>query len=115
MAEIEVKELTTAAQRLVGLLGTRLGDKGLMPVLLNPCNSIHTFGMNYPIDVAFVDKNNKVVRTCYTVVPGRMLRAPRARRTLERPSTTKPWPREGQVIAMESKHEDKGRITYVRF
>lgn len=115
MAEIRAKELTRAAERLVGLLGTNLGDKNLTPVLLDPCNSIHTFGMNYPIDVAFIDGNNKVVRSCHMVVPGRVLRAPRARRTLERPVAAESWPKEGQVVTLERKHEDKGRITYVRF
>ena len=29
--------------------------------MIKPCNSIHTFGMKFPIDVAFVDKDNKVI------------------------------------------------------
>lgn len=115
MEELQVKELNTARERLVGLLGTHMGDHGLMPVLLSPCCAIHTFGMNYPIDVAFVDAQNKVVRSCRAVMPGRMLRAPRARSTLERPVAQSVWPKEGQTIAMTRKHEDKGRITYVRF
>ncbi|MBI2027074.1 MAG: DUF192 domain-containing protein [Deltaproteobacteria bacterium] len=46
--------------RLKGLLGTKKlpEDTGL---LLNPCQSVHTFFMNYPIDVIFLDKKNNIV------------------------------------------------------
>jgi uncharacterized membrane protein (UPF0127 family) len=47
--------------RLKGLLGTpRLADdQGLW---LEPCNSVHMIGMNYPIDVLFLDKTGTIVR-----------------------------------------------------
>ena len=49
--------------RLRGLLGrpALAQSEGL---LLDPCASIHTLGMTYPIDVAFLDAAGRVV-ACY--------------------------------------------------
>lgn len=45
--------------RLKGLMGKEITNKeGL---LIRPCNSVHTFFMKMPIDVVFLDKNDKVV------------------------------------------------------
>ncbi|MDP8975266.1 MAG: DUF192 domain-containing protein [Actinomycetota bacterium] len=46
--------------RLRGLLG-RDGVNGAL--LLKPASSVHTFGMRFPIDVAFCDKDLRVVDT----------------------------------------------------
>jgi uncharacterized protein len=48
-------------QRALGLIGRSgpLADgDGL---ILRPCKAIHTWGMQYPIDVAFLDRSGKVV------------------------------------------------------
>jgi uncharacterized protein len=49
-----VRTARTFLSRLVGLLGTAaIADgEGLWIV---PCRSVHTLGMRYPIDVAFLD------------------------------------------------------------
>jgi len=57
--------------RLWGLLGTRRlapGD-GLW---LMPCRQVHTVGMRYPIDVAFLDEGYRVVCTIDGLRPGRL-------------------------------------------
>jgi len=56
----EIIVAQTIFKRLKGLLGERefKKDKAL---ILKPANSIHTFFMRFPIDVLFVDKNNKIV------------------------------------------------------
>lgn len=48
-------------KRLKGLLGTSCLPIG-HGLLIKPCSSVHTFGMRYPIDVLFVDKNHKIVK-----------------------------------------------------
>ena len=48
---LEVAVLSTWRERLRGLLGTG-PDAG--PVMLALCSSVHTFGMRYSLDVAFV-------------------------------------------------------------
>ena len=45
--------------RLKGLLG----KKELPPgegLVIKPCNAVHSLGMKFPIDVAFVDKENRI-------------------------------------------------------
>jgi uncharacterized membrane protein (UPF0127 family) len=72
--------------RLVGLLGR----DGLAPgegLLLDPCNSVHTFFMRFTIDVAFLDAAGAVVAICPRLRPWRATRVHlRARRTLELPA-----------------------------
>jgi len=48
-------------ERLKGLLGFKSLNKN-QAMILRPSNSVHTFFMRFPIDVLFVDKNNRVVR-----------------------------------------------------
>ena len=48
-------------RRLQGLLGQDSLASGA-GLILKPCDSIHTFFMRFPIDAAFVDKNNRVTR-----------------------------------------------------
>ena len=57
--------------RAKGLLGRKGLDKG-EAVVLKPCNSIHTFFMRFAIDVIFIDKNNKVIKTVFSVKPFRL-------------------------------------------
>ncbi|WP_040906505.1 DUF192 domain-containing protein [Youngiibacter fragilis] len=64
-----VEVASTFVKRLKGLLGRdslAIGN-GL---LIKPCNSVHCFFMKFPIDVAFVDKNNRVVRIIGNMKPG---------------------------------------------
>ena len=61
--------------RLVGLLRTNAlaEDEALM---LSPGGSIHTFGMRYPIDVAFLDRQLKILRLAPHLPPWRICYAP---------------------------------------
>ena len=59
------------SKRLKGLLGSsglNLGE-GLV---IKPCNSVHTIGMKFTIDVAFVDKNNIVIKVIHSLKPGKL-------------------------------------------
>ncbi|MFD3947103.1 DUF192 domain-containing protein [Streptomyces sp. NPDC058579] len=63
-----------------GLLG-RDGIEGAM--LITPTNSIHTFGMRFALDVAYLDRNLRVLDVV-TMRPGRLgMVRPRARHVLE--------------------------------
>ena len=57
LATLEVAE--SVRERTHGLLG-RDGVDGA--VLLRPARSVHTFGMRFPIDVAFLDRDFRVLR-----------------------------------------------------
>ncbi|MGW3092525.1 DUF192 domain-containing protein [Streptomyces sp. NPDC001102] len=66
--------------RTRGLLG-RDGVDGA--ILLSPANSVHTFRMRFPIDVAYLDRGLKVLAV-RTMRPGRLgLPRPRSRHVLE--------------------------------
>jgi uncharacterized membrane protein (UPF0127 family) len=67
--------------RLRGLLMSPASDAIL---LLAPCRDIHTFGMGYAIDVAFVDETGRVLESRRDVMPNRRLRNARASAVLER-------------------------------
>lgn len=71
---------TTRAARRRGLLGRPAVDGVLV---LERCRQVHTFGMKYPIDVVFCDRQNRVLRVV-TLKPGRVSRPVlRARRVVE--------------------------------
>src|SRR3989449_5933676 len=54
--------------RLRGLLGRPpLGAGG--GVLLTPCRAVHTFGLSYPVDVAFLDRRGAVVALYHRLAP----------------------------------------------
>ena len=71
-----------------GLLGRAdlTAGEGL---LLTPCRSIHMFGMRFPLDVAFLDRDGTVVETYADLAPGKHTRWHRAaRHALELPAGT---------------------------
>ena len=69
--------------RMKGLLRSRPGPEGSV-LLLMPCRSVHTFGMRYPIDIAFVGADGAVVESFRNVTPRRHLECRRAVGVLER-------------------------------
>ncbi|GHG25537.1 DUF192 domain-containing protein [Streptomyces hydrogenans] len=79
-ATVPVEVAASYRARRRGLLG-RDGVAGAM--LLTPANSVHTFGMRFPIDVAYLDRRLRVLAVA-TMRPGRLgLPRPRARHVLE--------------------------------
>ena len=57
LAAAEVAETRHARRR--GLLGREAVDGVLV---LRPCRQVHTFGMRFPLEVAFCDGSGRVVR-----------------------------------------------------
>jgi uncharacterized membrane protein (UPF0127 family) len=58
-------------KRLRGLMFTKeLPPKSAM--LIHPCSSIHTFFMNYTIDVLYLDKNHKILAIDEDMKPGKI-------------------------------------------
>jgi uncharacterized membrane protein (UPF0127 family) len=75
-------------RRLKGLLGTRSLHPG-DGLWITPCDSVHTLGMRYPLDVLFVDESGVVVGCCDGLNPNRF--SPRFRKAsgvLELPAGT---------------------------
>ena len=89
---------TRLSSRLRGLLFSPASD-GLMVLL--PCRDIHTFGMTYAIDVAFLDAQGMVVRAVRDVLPNRRLKCRNAVAVLERRAIPhEVWLEEGDRIAL---------------
>jgi uncharacterized protein len=71
-----------AWERARGLLGREpLGPQEAM--LLEPCWLVHTFGMAYALDLAFVDAAGRIRKLSYGVRPGRIAGSPGSRLTIE--------------------------------
>lgn len=77
----------TSAKRRKGLL-TRaylLDGEGLWIV---PCEAIHSFGMNFPIDVVYLDRERRVKKVRIEMKPGRLSVCLLAHSVLELPIGT---------------------------
>jgi uncharacterized membrane protein (UPF0127 family) len=84
----QIARADTFWSRLVGLLGHAKLDPG-HGLLIDPCNSVHTFFMRFPIDVAFLAPDGTVVRAVHNLKPWRGTKLyPRAKSTLELPAGT---------------------------
>jgi hypothetical protein len=78
-----VRTASTFLSRLAGLLGTAALAEG-EGLWIVPCRSVHTLGMRYPIDVAFLDARGVVVGILEGLPPNRLGRIVRdARGALE--------------------------------
>ncbi|WP_245589264.1 DUF192 domain-containing protein [Chitinimonas koreensis] len=71
--------------RLRGLLGRRPLRRG-EGLSLAPCNSVHTFGMRYPIDVLFLDRADRIVAIRPALPPWRLALCGSAWRVVELPA-----------------------------
>lgn len=73
---------TGALDRMRGLLGRPALQRG-EAMLIEPCSSVHTVGMAYPLDIAFIDGRGKILKLCGRVRPFRAAFALGTRSTLE--------------------------------
>jgi uncharacterized membrane protein (UPF0127 family) len=82
------KSLLTRIRGLLGRTGLEEGE-GLF---IDPCPSIHMFGMKFPLDVIFVTKENVVTDFVEDIAPGKAYvakaNAGKARAALELPVGT---------------------------
>ena len=67
MVAVEIEPAFDSKSRNRGLLGRTGMDDG-SALILAPCSSIHTFFMRFAIDVLFVKKDGRVVKT-YSDLP----------------------------------------------
>ncbi len=84
--------------RIIGLMFRKTpATDGL---LLDPCNSIHTFFMRYPLDVVFLNHSNEVVKIIRELKPWRMTWIYwKAKKTLELPAGKLPLVlKEGDIL-----------------
>lgn len=90
--------------RAQGLLGKPTEEI----LLIAPCCDIHTFGMRYGIDVAFVDCCGVVISASKGVAPWRRVRESKACAVLERKATDAQWFSVGDRLAITLLEEEEG-------
>ena len=99
----------TVWQRLRGLIGTDSGQTHDRALVFRKCSSIHTLGMRYPLDVAFVDAAGVVRKTVRSLGPNRLVGIhPHLRRhspftAVERESSPTPWLIPGEHVRIGPK------------
>jgi uncharacterized protein len=84
------EQLLTAfdsASRRQGLLGRDALPQGSV-LIIAPSNAVHTFFMRFPIDIAFVAKDGRVIKLRHAVPARRIAAALRAHAVIEMPSGT---------------------------
>jgi uncharacterized membrane protein (UPF0127 family) len=52
-------------------------------LLIEPCRSVHTFGMRFALDLVWLDRDGRVARVDHAVAPNRLRTCLRARSVLE--------------------------------
>src|SRR4051812_34920075 len=80
-----IHEASTVASRLLGLALLRRLPSG-HALLIADCRSVHTFGMRFPIDIAFLDERGRAVRVERAVPPWRVLVCREAFAVIESPA-----------------------------
>ena len=91
--------------RAKGLLGKVALQEG-EGLIISPCSAVHTFFMRYPIDILFLDAQNRVLKA-QTLAPWRISAwVPGAARVLELPSGVlrKTTTTVGDALRIENAH-----------
>lgn len=73
---VKVELADTWRKRLIGLLA-KSGVSDQYGMLFRPGESIHTIGMRFPIDVLFLDKDNRVLKISHDMKSFRLSFAPK--------------------------------------
>ena len=84
-AGLTVLEASSPRARLLGLALLREPPPDVA-LHLPRCRSVHTLGMRFPIDIAFLDARGNTIRTDRAVPPNRVRICRRARAVLEKPA-----------------------------
>ena len=92
--------------RMRGLLGAQ-GTEDIL--LIAPCRRIHTFGMRFALDVAYVSEQGQVLRVIRRLEPGRLPRGcPSAVVVLERRARADAWLSPGQFVELRIREQGTG-------
>ena len=98
-----IRLASSYSTRIKGLLGDTLCQNGEVLVLI-PCRGIHTFFMRDQLDVAFIDKEGRVILSARGLKPWRTLSVRSSVCVLERRTraSTQPWFISGDQVSLTS-------------
>jgi uncharacterized membrane protein (UPF0127 family) len=82
---VTILEADSPAARLLGFALLREPPCGIA-LHFPRCRSVHTFGMRFALDVAFLDGHGRTIRIARGVPPRRILFSRRARAVVELPA-----------------------------
>lgn len=69
LARVECRDtMLGRARGLLGRAGLREGDG----IMIRPCSSVHMFFMRFPIDVLYLDRDNRVAKCVTNLRPFRV-------------------------------------------
>lgn len=94
--ETKIELATSFRKRLKGLLRTTPHEN---LIVLVPCKSVHTWGMKYMLDIAFLDKKGIVLAAYRAVPPNKRLSCRKSYMVLERFSISQNWLVKGDELA----------------
>ena len=96
---IRIRTVSDYFSRMKGLIGTPPDELGCDAIHIKPCRSVHTFGMKYPIDLAFVSADGTILGIRKCVEPNQICSSPSGTRSIvERPSSALPWLEMGEAV-----------------
>jgi len=78
----KVWKTTGVLERMRGLIARKPLETG-EGLLLSPCGAVHTFGMKYALDLAFIGKDGMVKKLAHSLPPYRLAHSVGAFMTLE--------------------------------
>ncbi len=78
---------SNSASRKKGLMGRQSLSPG-EGLWIVPCEAVHTFGMHFAIDLVYLNRKHRIVKTKSNVVPRRLSACLSAHTVIELPSGT---------------------------
>jgi uncharacterized membrane protein (UPF0127 family) len=92
-----------SAARRRGLLGRQALAAGTA-LIIAPCQAVHTFGMQFPIDVIYAARDGRIIKIRHGMLPGRISAAFSAFATVEMAAGTAAdaGVREGDVLELRT-------------
>jgi uncharacterized membrane protein (UPF0127 family) len=97
-----LEKADTAAKRNKGLLG-RSGLNAGEGLWIVPCESVHTFFMQFPIDLVYLDRNHRILKVRAGVRPWRLSACLVAHSIVELPA--------GVIAASQTQRGDQLELT----
>ena len=98
---------SSVAQRMRGML---FRDPDDVVRILVPCHDVHTFGMRYPLDIAFISKEGDVLEVHREVSCRHRIKNSKAAMVAERFSKAGEWLQPGDVIRLGIANESDSEI-----
>lgn len=96
----QVEKLEFASSVAGRLRGMLFRDPDDVTRILVPCRDVHTFGMQHPLDIAFISKDGDVLEVHREVSCRHRLKNARAAMVAERFSKEGAWLKAGDVIRL---------------